>query len=397
MRWQEPESDFIPPSIAISLLRKAIEKHTYNPTLHARLGAAFERCSRFSDALSEYEVAARQAPNDFQAWPKLARCYLELDCPEAALEACRRGEAYGSSADIQYERGCALHKLRRLVDAQQAFLSAIKSSDTHLDALQALLGPMARDPDGRKLLDFCEALPRSYKDTALARAHRAIALSRIGQTKEALQIVDLQRYVARIPFVPPSQFGGIDQFNHQLADDILADRSPSKPRREGFDINYAPRSRRSQSFLALRDFMKSAINNFLGEASDRGFDAVMPPPPTEGTLYGASLVLRDEGHNGEHLHAAGYISVVYHVLVPDSVIKASDDRGALALGCCENYTGGYAPCWGTRYMKPVAGSLVIFPSHIYHDVVPSRTHMPRISVTADLPYSNTTEPSGTPL
>ena len=40
------------------------------------------------------------------------------------------------------------------------------------------------------------------------------------------------------------------------------------------------------------------------------------------------------------------------------------------------------PCWGTRHIKPEAGSLVIFPSHIFHDVVPSRTQALRIAVAA---------------
>jgi Putative 2OG-Fe(II) oxygenase len=386
MRWQEPESGFdVPPLVAISLLHKAIQRHPVNLALYARLGAALATCGRFGDAVDAYEIVARQAPYDLRDWPTLARCYLELDRPEAALDACRRGEAQAPFAEIQFQRGRALSRLRRVVDARDAFLLVIKASDTHFGALKALLAPLTREPNGSELLDFCDALPRYYKDTALVRAHRAIALSRIGHVKEALQIVNLQRYVVRIPFVPPSQFSEIDQFNHRLASDILADRSPKKTRRKGFDINYAPQFRRSQAFLALRDFMKSAIDNYLGEAQDRGLDAIMPPLPTEGVLNsGASVVVHDDGHNGEHVHAEGYVSVVYYASVPDSVVQASDNRGALALGSCEKYTGGYTPCWGTRYMKPMAGSLVIFPSHIYHDVVPSRTHMPRISVAADL-------------
>jgi Putative 2OG-Fe(II) oxygenase len=122
----------------------------------------------------------------------------------------------------------------------------------------------------------------------------------------------------------------------------------------------------------------------LDEARGRGLDAVMPPPPKEGHLYESSTVLSGPGHNGEHIHGNAYVSSVYHVLVPDSVSSADDSRGALALGLCASYTGGYTPCWGARYIKPVAGSLVIFPSHIFHDVVPSRTPMPRIAVAADL-------------
>jgi tetratricopeptide (TPR) repeat protein len=385
MRWLESESNFdIPSAAAISMLREAIAQQPNNPVLHARLGEIFEKSRLFGDGADAYEAAARQAPEDFAAWPKLANCYVELDRPEAALDVCRRGEGRGPSAELHFQRGRALSKLRRPADARDAFWSAVKSNGIHIPALRALLAPMAREPDGAELLVFCDALPQSYKDTALVRAHRAIALSRIGRIAEALQIVDLDRHVARIPFDPPAQFGAIAQFNRQLADDIFADRSPGKPANEGFDFNAAPLFRRSRAFLALREFIKAAIEDFLSEACRRGLDTVMPPPPTEGSLYQSSTVLRGEGHNGEHVHGNAYVSAVYHVLVPESVSNADDNRGALALGLCESYTGGYTPCWGARYIRPVAGSLVIFPSHIFHDVVPSCTQMPRIAVAADL-------------
>jgi tetratricopeptide (TPR) repeat protein len=385
MRWIEPEAEVsLPPGAQISLLRQAIEKQPNNWALHCRLGAALARCGRWGEAVDAYETAERQAPDEFVAGPKFAKCYVELDRPEAALDACRRGEARGPSAELRFQKGRALLKLRRPADARDAFRSAVKANGTHIPALRALLAPMARQPDGAGLLDFCDALPRSSKDTALVRAHRAIALSRIGRIAEALQIVDLDRHVARVPFDPPAQFGAIDQFNRHLADDILADRAPAKPASEGFDYNPAPQFRRSERFLALRGFIKSAIDNFLDQARARGLDAVMPRPPKEGHLYESSTVLHGPGHNGQHVHGNAYVSSVYHVLVPDSIGSADDSRGALALGLCESYTGGYTPCWGTRYIKPVAGSLVIFPSHIFHDVVPSRTQEPRIAVAADL-------------
>src|ERR1700685_1796542 len=385
VRWLEPEFvSQVSDSVKIALLRNAIEQRPNNAALYVRLGDLFEKSRLFSEGADAYETAAQQAPGEFVAEPKLAKCYVEIDRPEAALDACRRGEARGPSAELHFQKGRALLKLRRPAAARDAFWSAVKLNGTHIRALRALLAPMAREPDGAELLDFCDALPQSSKDTALVRAHRAIALSRLGRIAEALQIVDLDRHVARVPFVPPAQFGAIDQFNRQLAEDVLADRSFGKLANEGLDFNAAPLFRRSQAFLALREFIKAAIDDFLREASRRGLDTVMPPPPIEGSLYQSSTVLRGEGHNGEHVHGNAYVSAVYHVLVPESVSSADDNCGALALGLCEGYTGGYTPCWGTRYIKPVAGSLVIFPSHIFHDVVPSRTQMPRIAVAADL-------------
>jgi len=382
MRWVESEFDRLAnPAIAASVLRQAVDKQPDNAALQERLGNALVACQLASEALRPYETALRLAPDKFKMWPMLALLYSESGRQEAAIDLCGRGESQGLVANTKFVQACALRRLHRLDEARAAVQAALQSGQIHFAALRIYLGLLAREPDGAELLDVCDALPQSHQYRALARAHRAIALSRIGRTEEALRLVDLDRHVIRVPFVPPAQFGGIDRFNRRLADDILADRSPIKP--EGFDINYAPIYRLSEAFVALRTFIKGAMENYLNEFGTLGLDTIMPLPE-EGALWTGSLVLREDYHNGEHIHAEACVVAVYHVLLPDSVTQASDERGALALGCCETYTGGYKPCWGTRYIKPVAGSLVIFPAHVFHDVVPSQTDAPRISVPANL-------------
>lgn len=104
MRWLESESNFdMPSTAAIAMLREAIAQQPNNPVLYARLGDIFEKSRLFGDGAEAYETAARQAAEDFAAWPKLANCYVELDRPEAALDACRRGEARGPSADSTFK------------------------------------------------------------------------------------------------------------------------------------------------------------------------------------------------------------------------------------------------------------------------------------------------------
>jgi tetratricopeptide (TPR) repeat protein len=386
MKWLETKPDFeVPPAITASFLLKAIEKHPNNPAMRERLGDVLLQCNKFADALNAYETAARQAPRDFRKWAKLARCYRALGRPEAALDVAHRCEASGGvlTARLHFQRGCALQELRRFSEAKCAFIEAM-SAEHHLPPLKRLLKPLARKTDGDELLEFCESLPQHYTDTALVRANRAIALSRIGRTAEALQIVDLKRHVSQVQIAVPSKFDGLEQFNRELADGILEDQSTARASREGVGVDYEPRLRRHQAMIALREFIKSAIAQYLNEMKARGLDQVMPPPPATGRLFDATVVLTGDGCNGEHIHEDGYVSAVYYAMVPDIVIAAGDNRGALALGVCEEYTGGYVPCWGTRFIHPKAGWLTIFPSHVYHDVVPTRVQSPRISVAADL-------------
>lgn len=385
MRWLAGEATQVLSEAAeLALVHKAIQARPHDTALHTRLGEAWVRARKFRQAAAEFELAASQDPERFEAWAALASCYLQLEQPEAALDACDRGTVLGATEQIHYQRGCALRELHRFTEARNEFLAALALDDCGWEALKALLAPLATNRDGGKLLEFCAGLSPPYSDSALVRGHRAIALSRLGRTEEALQLVDLFRHVARIPVSVPHEFIDVEQFNRALAEEILNDPSPVSESRGGFDITYAPQTYQRPAIAALLDFIRDAIVDYIDHRADRGLDTVLPPPPENGSLFGASVVLRGDGSNGEHLHAQGYVSSVYHVQIPDCITTADDNRGALALGCCDTYTMGYSPCWGKRYIKPVAGWLLLFPSHIFHDVVPSQTPEPRISVAADL-------------
>jgi hypothetical protein len=53
-------------------------------------------------------------------------------------------------------------------------------------------------------------------------------------------------------------------------------------------------------------------------------------------------------------------------------------------GACDQRAQGHAACWGERRVKPVEGWIAIFPSHVFHDVIPPLTREPRISVPMDM-------------
>ena len=197
-------------------------------------------------------------------------------------------------------------------------------------------------------------------------------------------MVDIARHVARYRFTPPAGFGGLSAFNRALADEILADPSPEPPLRDGIDINYFPRTNHSPAFVALHDFIKASMTAYVDALPRMGLDTVLPPLPQAALYATGNVVLRDDGRNGEHIHGRGYLSAVYHVQVPRSVTEANDHRGGLVLGCCEAITGGYAPVWGARVLKPEAGWVTIIPSHMFHDVMPPLTAEARVSVVADL-------------
>ena len=127
--------------------------------------------------------------------------------------------------------------------------------------------------------------------TAIVRAHRAIALSRLGQKAKAAELVDLERHVVQIAFDPPAAFGGLANFNTLLAQEILADIKPDHAQREGLEIAYAPQTWSRPAMRALLAFIRQAMESYIAQLPALGLEKVMPPPDAA-TLFSADVVLR---------------------------------------------------------------------------------------------------------
>jgi tetratricopeptide (TPR) repeat protein len=381
----------IPLDIHLCLQRQIVSRRPHDAARWAALGEILLGLAEFSEAVTAFEHAEALDFRNFRHFDKLAECYRRLGRPDAALRVCERGiEITPDASDLHTKHGIALWALGRRNEARMAYLKALALSPDAFDAAESLLWPLASDPDGAKLLSLCEQFPPAYASSTVVRGYRAIALSRVGHLDEARSLVDLDRYPASITFDPPPEFGGIERFNKMLADEIL--RNPGLRytptykfyRTECLALPGAP------AYRALAKFLCAAIEGYIAEFAQRGLDMILPAPPREACLGSAGNVVRSEESHDAHLHVLGYISGVYHVSVPPEVTRTNDRLGALVLGsCC--LRDGYVPCWGSRDIKPVPGVATLFPSHIFHSVVPTYSDYPRIAVPFDLNVAPTTK------
>jgi tetratricopeptide (TPR) repeat protein len=384
MQWTE-KSKTIPLDIHLRLQRESVAHRPNDPARHGELGEILLQLAKYGNAAAAFEKADSLGPYNFRYFDRLAECYLSLDRPDAALQVCERGnEIMPDCAALHTAHGSALRALGRHNEARKEFLRALALSPGAFAAAECLLLPLASDPDGARMLSLCEEFPSVYANSTVVRGYRAIALSRVGRLDEARTIVDLERYPARIAFEPPAEFEGLEHFNTVLANEIL--RNPGLRYTPFYKFNRAEFLNVSgaRAYRALVKFLCAAIEGYIAEFTRRGLDIVLPEPPREGRFTAAGNVVRSDENHRAHLHKFAYISGVYHVTVPPDMARADDRAGALILGSCSDLTGGYIPCWGSRDVKPIPGVATLFPSHIFHSVLPTRSEHPRIAVPFDL-------------
>jgi hypothetical protein len=271
--------------------------------------------------------------------------------------------------------------LGRIAEGQEELIRALRAEDPGFSALRSLLPSYGRTGDGGALLAFCDSLEPRQAETAGARGYRAAAFSLLGRTREALDLVDLDRCIVRVPFEPPAEFGGIEAFNRTLAQEVLA----SVPEGVSTDrhVDYLITIRPDPARIALMAFVRGAVEDYVARIAERGLGAALPFVPQMAELTSGSVVLRGDAGQAEHLHPTGYLSCVYHVAVPGSAATISDG-GALSVGGCASQFAGHQAIWGTRTIMPEPGWLTLIPSHIFHAVLPTRSREPRITVPSDV-------------
>lgn len=103
------------------------------------------------------------------------------------------------------------------------------------------------------------------------------------------------------------------------------------------------------------------------------------------TIVGSwSILLNGQGHHAAHIHPRGLLSSASYWLVPDEV-DADGQPGWLELG---NPPPGLAQGLGSLHtVRPQPGTLVLFPSTLYHGTRPI-TQGTRMTVAFDVSATN---------
>jgi len=369
------------PQLPAERLRAMIAANPAATILKVLLGDVLMRDRDFAAAADSYAAAAAQDPDAFDGWTKLVQACRSSGRLDEALAAAGQGARLRPSTALTIERGRVLRRMGDRDAAEAAFRAAVAAQDgTEVTAHGGLLRLLALEPDGARLLAACDAAQGRIGDTALVRAHRALAHSRMGDAAAAGRLIDVDRHVVRTPIAVPDGYDDVAAFNTALAGEILRVGASGGP----VSLYYRPRLDGQPVLAVLLATIRAAMEHYLEQLPALGLAGVMPPPPAAASLFYGNTVLRDRGVNGAHIHGEGYVSAVYHVSVPDSVAAARDNRGALALGVLGEFAPDHTPCWGVRLVRPEPGWLTLFPSHMFHDVVPTRDPAPRVSVAADL-------------
>jgi len=307
------------------------------------------RTGRFAESLEDFEKATRLEPTSVTARDGYAL---------ALMENGRTGEALR-----EHEAALALEPQNIAVRCH--LTAALLRAGEAERALAVAEEGIAREPDHQ---------------TALAMW--ALCLRKLGDPRE-LQINDYENLVQLFELEPPQGWSDMASFNRDL--NASLDRL-HRDKREFLDQSLRGGTQTYENLFGaghdLVELLRGRIDEAVGAYIARMVRSESHPllkHKRDGFRYTDSWSsrLHDCGFHTNHVHPKGWISSAYYVAVPDAV--EHDKQGWIKFG--EPYID-----IGLEYrraLKPKPGTLVLFPSYMWHGTVPFHAKAARTAIAFD--------------
>jgi tetratricopeptide (TPR) repeat protein len=223
-------------------------------------------------------------------------------------------------------------------------------------------------------------------DSQIALAVWALALRVLADPREE-RINDVENLVWVYELPAPEGYSSIDDFNHEL--NAYLD-SLHRDRREAIDQTLRAGTQTLDNLFGMDhapvELLRARVDNAVADYIARMPDDSEHPlfrRRQRSFEYSASWSsrLRDCGYHTNHVHPKGWISSAYYIALPDAVDRPGGKEGWIKFG------EPNLPCGLDntirRTVQPRSGTLVLFPSYMWHGTVPFHSAQSRTTIAFD--------------
>ena len=240
--------------------------------------------------------------------------------------------------------------------------------------------------DAAGALRNCETLLAQAPDNQYLIALETTALRLLGDSRYA-QLCDYENLVLPLPIEPPAPWKDLPSFLTDLTDSLNRLHDPKghallfQSLRQGTETTRDLTLSTDAPIRALFQAFAAPINRYL-EHIGRGDDPLRRRNSGRWRFNGSwSVRLRNRGFHMSHVHPRGWISSAFYLQLPDIMADGRTDEGVLKFGKPGIIT---TPTLESEYTaRPAVGTLVLFPSYVWHGTVPFESPQPRMTVAFD--------------
>jgi Tfp pilus assembly protein PilF len=385
---------------------------------HYQIAATFRTAGRIDEAIDAYRQALALGPLRADIHREFAGLMLETGHPEIAFEefdkaidATNSPDLAAARADITLISGDARTSARFCVRALGVNPNHPKANEVLARASRAL-GDFARALPAARLAfdhapgdfeilhtccemematgDFASAVEKLKRDAPPKHLQKHIALKAIALRASGdasyRSLYDYDRFTAQIAIAPPPGYPSISAFNAALEKSIeRLHRTTDRPVDQTlYGGTQSPGRLWNEPDPVIQTYvaaMREAAIAYVRQLPDDPGHPFLARKSESLDCVGAwSVILSSGGGHVDHIHPAGWISACYYVTSPPEIFEG-ERAGHLRLGA-SGIDG--LPFPAERYYPPTPGTVVFFPSYVWHGVEPFEAGAHRVTAPFDL-------------
>jgi Flp pilus assembly protein TadD len=278
-----------------------------------------------------------------------------------------------------------LYEAGRLKDAEAEALEAAALRPHDVDVIENVVSILLSRERPEEAQAFIQRQRTRWPLDQRWLAYEATAARLLGQASYE-ELYDYERLVRVYELEPPAGWSSMTELNAALLQALNA--------RHAFVTHPLDQSLRNGSQTARSLFadpdpaIQAVLKAFEAPIEDYqrslGADPKHPLSArnlTKARITGAwSVQLRREGFHVNHIHPEGWISSAYYVSVPEETQDAALRSGWIKFGEPRFPTPRATPA---KFVQPLAGRLVLFPSYLWHGTNPIHGSEPRTTIAFD--------------
>ena len=379
------------PDQAIAAADDGVEQFPDHAPLHRIRSRMHWELEAPGDPLHKLWQAARGHPANAELWRTLVELLNRLERKDEARVVLTEARARGcpDTPELRMLDAMALAGSGRDHEIIQALDQLDQDCPDHIGIKLTFARHLLANGDPGRAESLCADVLRQNPWDQLALAYRGTAWQLLEDPREQW-LLDYQRMICQVEVPPPAGYSSTAVFFAALAEVLTSlHRTRAHPieqtlrggtQTNGFLFRLKHpllRELEAQIRIAVREtlstFPRDTKHPFWGRRP-RG-DALR--------FAGAwSVRLNSAGYHTNHVHPEGWISSALYVALPDEVRAAQDQSGHIQFGVPLLDRDLALP--PRRVIQPEVGTLVLFPSYMWHGTIPFRSDQPRLTVAFDL-------------
>jgi Tfp pilus assembly protein PilF len=389
------------PDQAMAAAGSGVERFPNHASLHRIRSRMHQELDAPGDPVHALWQAARAHPGNADLWRTLAELLNRLErqdeARDALAEACARG--CPETPELRMLAAVNLAGSGRNDEATHAFETLDKNCPDHPGIKLTFAQHLLSTGDPARAEGLCADVLRHNALDQLALAYRGTAWQLLTSPREAW-LLDYQQMISRVEVPPPAGYGNSAAFFAALEEVLTAlHRTRAHPieqsLRGGTQTNGFLFRLKHPLLRELEAQIRIAVAETLSAFPREPEHPYWGRRPRgDGVRFAGAWSVRlvSTGCHNNHIHPAGWMSSALYVALPDEVRAAQDQAGHIQFGVPLLEIDPALP--PRRILKPEVGTLVLFPSYMWHGTIPFQSQQPRLTVAFDVLPDNSLASGG---